>query len=59
MSLDNTSTTSAASYTSADGSTILSLAGSTLTLTEAGAPTYSKCVLDTSSALGAPDAAQQ
>ena len=44
MTLDNTSTSSAASYTSADGKDSLSLSTSgTISLTESGVATYSNC----------------
>ena len=52
MSLDNTSTTTGASYTSADGSDVLALSGSTLSLTENGTATYTNCALDNSASDG-------
>lgn len=46
ISLANTSTPAAASYTSADGKTVLSLDGTVVKLSESGVPTYQNCVLD-------------
>ncbi len=45
LTLDNTSTSSAASYSSPDGKIVLSLSGSTLALTENGTATYQNCAL--------------
>lgn len=45
VSLGNTSTETNAAYTSADGTIVLGLTGSTLTLTEAAIATYANCAL--------------